>query len=111
MTTGTGIDVKITVDTSTLEADIANKVKETIKEVRPETAEDIAKNIRDGKSQWNVDTGLSRDSFYADGTVIKNSTEYAPFVEKGEAVKRLNIWIKDNVASVMSKRIKELLSG
>lgn len=42
----------------------------------------VAEDIQDGKTGWPVDTGYSRDNFYASGRNLYNHASYVNYVER-----------------------------
>lgn len=68
--------------------------------------------LRAAREGWPVDTGRSRDAlsldFKADGFVIVNGADYAPFINRGRAVEEAAERIAralDSEAEIMADRI------
>ena len=101
----------IKIDTKQLAQKIQNEIKMATDEATPQVANDLVDDVKDGKSEWNVLTGLSRDSFYVDDNVIKNRTDYAGAVEGGASLERLVDWMRGNIKKHFINRLKGALSG
>ena len=65
--------------------EIDRRLRVSTRDLIKPVSERLAEGLRDGKSKWPVDTGLSRDSFGGDKRGITNAQTYAKYVEFGNA--------------------------
>ena len=67
----------------------------------------LARDIKDGRTGWPVDTGLSRRGFYARSDGLYNHAPYVNYVDAG--LDALDSYIRGNLSSLVQRAIR--LSG
>ena len=73
--------LSFTVDWKEAKRTLDKGFQKIVEELPPLAAKIIAREIRQGKSSWRVDTGYSKRNFHASGGLILNRADYAKYVE------------------------------
>ena len=63
----------------------------------------LAQDLRDGESDWPVDTGYSQASFYADGDTLQNYASYAFYVENNTGA--VNDYVATEFDSILDRAL------
>lgn len=76
----------------------------------------LASRIRLGRSQWQVDTGYSRDSWYATSAGLRNNVRYARFVrppgqKPGASLRRARAKVDEWLPEVVRFVAQNALAG
>lgn len=103
------VRLEVTLDAKKAFKDLRKEIDEVSEDVIQESARELAKEMRQGKSEWPVRTGLSRDSFYAKGDIITNRQGYSGFIER--KYNALEKYVRANLTKVAQRIINRKYRG